>query len=587
MKGYAGRILRVDLTNSRVATEPLSMEDVMDFIGGRGFGIKYLYEELPPNIDPLGEDNKLLLLTGVLTGTSAQATSRWFACTKSPLTGCYARSCAGGDFGAWMKFAGYDFIIIEGKAEKPVYLYVTADGGKIEDAHELWGKDTQQTQEWLYQRYGRDTRIACIGPAGENLVKYAAILAGKRTAGRCGVGTVMGSKHLKAVAVKAKRNLYLHDPEGFRQLVKDQVNTIQGSKDYQRHRDEGTTDGVVSRNLLGVFPVRNFRYGQLNGYEQLSVEAYRKLRVRNSGCYSCSARCGKTHVIPAGPYAGARSEGPDYESMWAFSGSVDSNNIEATVAADQLCDDLGLDTISTGNSIGFAYELYEKGILTMDDTDGLELTYGNHDAMVTLIKRIGRREGLGDILAEGTLRAARYIGKEAEAYAMQVKGLELPGYEPRARAVDRFAEEGKADIVIYNQNHAALREVGVVCIFAGSWGDWYRRLFNRMLFAATGIEEFADWDYLHKAGERIWNLDRAFNVRDGFNRRHDTLPRRFLSEPLHTKEAPGENQMIRTLDKFLDEYYQLRGWTEEGIPSRQKLEELGLGYVVKDIAALQ
>ncbi len=614
MDGYAGRFLRVNLSAGRVADEPLPMQVVMDFIAGRGFGIKYLYDELAPNVDPLGEHNKLVLATGVLTGTQAQSVSRWLACTKSPLTGCYARACSGGDFGAWMKFAGYDFILIEGKAEKPVYLYITADGAQLNDAGELWGKDTAQTQDWLEQRYGKATRTACIGPAAENLVKYASIVTGRRTASRCGVGTVMGSKGLKAVAISAKRNLYLHDPEGFAELAKEQIKIMKASKDYAYNREYGTTEGAITRNAIGVYPVRNFRYGQQMGYEQMSPEAYRKMRVGEFGCYSCSMRCGKIHLVPDGPYAGARSEGPEYESCWAFSGPIDSTNIGATVAADQLCDDLGMDTISTGNTIGFAYELYEKGILTREDTDGLELTYGNHAAMMSLIKKIGRREGFGNILADGTVRAAKRIGKGAEAYTMQVKGLELPAYEPRGlkatgfgyatstiggshgngslafqewgmpipRAVDRFTEEGKADIVIHNQNRAGL-EVGIVCAFAFTCGDWFPRLFPKMLFAVTGIEEFADWNYLNRVGERVWNLDRAFNARDGFDRRHDTLPQRVQTEPLHTREAAGEGQMVRALDTFLDEYYRLRGWTEAGIPSREKLQELSLGYVAKDM----
>jgi aldehyde:ferredoxin oxidoreductase len=390
---------------------------------------------------------------------------------------------------------------------------------------------------------------------------------------------------------------------------------MKASSDYGYNKSFGTTEGAITRNVLGVYPVRNYRSGQLEGYERMGPEAFRRMRVADVGCYNCSIRCGKVHVVPDGPYAGARSEGPEYESYWAFSGSIDSTSVEATIAADQLCDDLGLDTISTGVTIGLAYELYEKGIITKADTDGLELTYGNHGAMIALINKIGRREGFGDVLAEGSLKAARLIGKGAEAYAMQSKGLELAGYEPRGlkatgfgyatstiggshgngslafqewgmpvpRAVDRFTEEGKADIVIHNQNGAAL-EVGIVCAFAFGCGDWFGRLFPQMLVAATGIEEFGDWGYLRKAGERIVNLDRAFNARDGFDRRHDTLPARFQTEPLHTGKAPGEGQMVRSLDRFLDEYYRLRNWTRGGIPTREKLEELGLGDVVKDMA---
>jgi len=335
--------------------------------------------------------------------------------------------------------------------------------------------------------------------------------------------------------------------------------------------------------------VRNFRYGRLEDYEGLSPENLEKMRVKNTGCYNCAARCGKVHVVKYGPYAGAESEGPEYESCWSFTGPVDQTCIEATVAADQLCDDLGLDTISTGGVIGFAFELYEKGILTKNDIVGLELVYGNHQAMIALIRKIAMREGIGDLLAEGVLRCSQKVGEGTEYFAMHVKGLEMAGYEPRGlkatgfgyatntiggshnngalalqelgipipRALDRLAEDGKADIVIYNQNQAALRKVGIVCAFAVSWGDWYKRLFNQMLVAATGIKEFEDWDYLHQVSERIWNLDRAFNNREGFDRKYDTLPPRIMVEPLHTKGGPGEGEIIKGLERFLDEYYKL------------------------------
>lgn len=607
MKGYAGKFLRVNLSSGKVEDEALSLSVVMDFVAGLGFGIKYLYDEVKPGIDPLGEDNKLLFLPGVLAGTQMQGMARWLAVTKSPLTGVFARACCGGNFGVWIKFAGYDFIIIEGKSDHPVYLYIDADGARIRDAHEIWGKDTVYTQDWLTREHGDRVRTACIGVAGENLVRYAAIVNGRRTASRCGVGTVMGSKLLKAVSINARRNVNLYDPDGFKRLAREQIEIMQASPEYMKIREYGTTDGATTRNAIGAYPVRNYRYGELAGYERLSEEEYRKLRINHEGCYNCSVRCGKVHAITDGPYAGARSEGPEYESLWAFSGPIGNSNIESTIAADQLCDDLGLDAISTGNTIGFAYELYEKGIINAGDTDGIELHYGNHSAMLRLINKIAVREGFGGILAEGTARAAKLIGRGSEDYAMQVKGMELAGYEPRAlkgtgfgyatsniggshchgtlmfqelgmpipRPVDRFSEEDKADIVIFNQNNDGL-EVGIACGFAAMCGDWYRRLFPRMLVTATGIREFGDWSYLDRVGERIWNLERVFNVREGFDRRHDTLPRRFQTEPLHTLKAEGEGQVLRTLERFLDEYYQLRGWTENGIPSRDKLRQLNL-----------
>jgi len=607
------KLLRVNLSNRKITTEPIPQQIRTDFIGGRGLGIKYLYDELPPGVDPLGVQNKLLLVSGPLAGTNAQAVARWMAITKSPLTGAYARSVAGADFGAWLKFAGYDLIIVEGRAAKPAYIHLTADSCQIHDAAEIWGKDTVITQKWLSQQHGKDTRTACIGQAGENLVRYAAIVSARRTAGRCGTGAVMGSKNLKAVAITAQRNVQLHDPETFKNLVKEQIQMMQANKAFQHHKEMGTTENQINTNRLGMYPSKNSIYGSMENFERLHAEEYRKLRTGDFGCYSCAARCGKEHRVTTGPYAGACSEGPEYESIWAFSGPIESSHLEATIAADQLCDDFGMDTISAGNTIGFAYELFEKGILTKSDTDGLELTWGNHQAMVTLIRKIGLREGIGNLLAEGSMRVAAKVGRGSEAYAIHAKGMEIPAYEPRGskamgfnyataniggshcfgyasqevfgnpipRKIDRFAEEENADIVIFNQNGCARNEVGIMCSFAAGW---YPSLFDKLLFAATGIEEVVTKGYLSKVAERIINLERAFNVRQGFGREQDTLPQRILKEPLHTRGMPGEGQIVRNLDKFLDRYYELRGWTPRGVPSAQKLNDLGLGYVVKDMS---
>lgn len=618
MFNYNPRLLRVNLSSGKISEESILLEDSKLFIGGRGISSRHLYEDIEPGTDPLGEHNRLNFATGLLAGTQVQGCSRWIVSTKSPLTGCFARASAGADFGAWMRFAGYDLIIIEGKAEKPVYLLITPEGCRIEEAREIWGLETGAAQEWLVSQHGRNVRTACIGPAGENLVKYAAVVSGKRTASRCGVGAVMGSKNLKAISIIASRRLNLYDPEGLQQLAREQIRMLQENPVFREHKETGTTDGSTSRNALGVFPVRNFRYGQQIEWEKFTGREYRKLRVANVGCYSCPARCGKVHTVTSGLYTGATSEGPEYESMWAFTGTIDNSDIGATIAADSMCDNLGLDSISTGSTIGMAYELYEKGIITKADTDGLELVYSDPAPLIALIQKIAHREGFGDILAEGSRIAAKKIGRGAEYYAMQVKGLELAAYEPRGlkatgygyatsnigashgngslafqewgmpvpRAVDRFADDGKADIVAYNQDSSALSEVSMVCAFFNSFGPWYPTLIGKMLVAATGIQEFGDMRYLRKAGERIVNLERAFNAREGINRADDTLPERFRSEPLRTHGAPGDGQMVTRLDKFLDDYYDFRGWTRYGIPSREKLQELGLGFVVKDMEPL-
>jgi len=610
MTANTGKFLRINLSNGETATESVDEQVAIDFIGGRGYGIRYLYKELTPNTDPLGEHNKLILLNGPLAGTSALAVSRWMAITRSPLTGAFARSVGGADFGAWLKFAGYEFIIIEGKAEKPVYIHITRDSCRIHDASELWGKDTRETQKRLSQLYGKSTRTACIGPAGERLVKYTGIFSDRRSAGRCGTGAVMGSKNLKAIVINAQHNIQLFNPQAYNQLVKEQINLVTGNKGFQNHKEWGTTSTQDFTNEIGIYPVRNYRYGRLDGREKIIGDEYRKLRTGDIGCYSCPARCGKVHTVTYGLYNGAHSEGPEYETIWAFTGPIESTSIEATIAADQLCDDLGMDTISTGNTIGFAYELYENGILTKKDTDGLELTYGNHEAMIALIKKIAAREGIGNILAEGTKRAAGIIGKGAEAYAIQIKGLELPAYEPRGaksmgynyataaigashcygyaaqdiwgamepRPTDRFAEAENADVVIYNQDETAWKETGIICGFAGGWG-WVADLFGKMLSAARGIDQYTDNSHLWRVGERITNLERMFNVREGFNRQDDTLPQRIRTEPLITRGAPGEGQIVRNQDEFLDRYYELRGWSKEGVPSPQKLAELGIGDI--------
>ena len=608
-----GKVLRVNLSNGKTSTETVPESIAADFIGGRGYGIKYLYQELTPGIDPLGEQNKLIILTGPMAGTTAQGVSRWMVCSKSPQTGAFARSVCGADFGAWLKFAGYEIIIVEGKAENPVYLHLSDDKCNILDASEIWGKDTKETQAWLNQSHGRNTRTACIGPAGENLVKYAAIVSDRRTAGRCGTGAVMGSKNLKAISVTAQRKTYLADTEVYNKLAKEQIEIIRNNGGFKNHKEWGTTNTQDITSSIGIFPTRNFRYGQLTDYENISGDKYRLLRTGDMGCYSCPARCGKVHTVTSGVYTGAHSEGPEYESIWAFTGPIESSYIEASIAADELCDDLGLDTISTGSSIGFAYEMYEKGLLKKSDTDGLELIYGRHEPMISLITKIARREGIGDLLAEGTMRAAASIGQGASIGAIHVKGLELPAYEPRGaksqgynyatasigashcygyatqdifgapfpRPTDRFSEE-YADVVIFNQDGSAFKETGIICAFAGGWG-WVPNLFGKMLKAARGIELLADNKYLDKVGERMFNLERAFNVREGFNRKQDTLPERMRTEPLHTRRAKGEGQMVSHQDEFLDKYYQLRGWTKEGIPTEEKLTELGLEFALKDM----
>ena len=616
MIGY-GRFLRVNLSNRSFSIEDIPESWPRLYGGARGFGAKILYDEVPDYCDPFGEKNKAIFCTGVLAGTNVHAAHRWVMITKSPLTDGYCRSVGGGDFGAYMRFAGYDCIIIEGKSETPVYLSVNSSGCEFRSASHLWGKNTEETQAAIVKDLGGGKNIStvAIGQAGENRVLFAGTFCGRRSASRGGSGAVLGSKNLKGIGITADRNLsHLFDGEKVQELAKQQVSILTNNDDYKRHKEMGTTNGMLSRNSMGILPTLNFRYGYLDGWEAISGEEFAKMRIGAGGCYLCGAMCGKIHKVTEGIYKGAESEGPEYESYWSFSAPINATDIGATVMADQLCDDYGLDTISTGGTIGFAYELYEKGIITKADTDGLELVYGSHETMIELIRKIAYCEGFGKILATGTKRMAERYGKGSSDFAMNVKGMELGGYEPRGvkctgygyatsniggahgagslafqewgmpvpRTLDRFEDMDKEDVVIYNQNNSCMNEVGVLCVFANSWG-WIPPLYGPMLAAATGIEEFTDQKFRGMMGDRIFNVERSFILRQGTTGKDDTLPRRVQTEPLHTKGMPGEGQMITRLPEVLQTYYKLRGWTNDGIPTKGKLESLDLGYVVPDI----
>jgi aldehyde:ferredoxin oxidoreductase len=605
------RLLRVNLSGDRITEEDIPKKLAADYVGGRGFCAKYLYDEVPAGIDPLGRENKLLFVVGPLAGTNAQAFSKWIAAAKSPLTGTFSRSVGGGDFGAWLKWAGFELLILEGRAAKPAYLYIKDGKYEIRDAAPIWGKTTSQTQGYLKKEHGPRARMVCVGPAAEKLVRYAPIISGERAAGRAGMGTVMASKNLKAIVIEAEPKVILAHPEEFKKLVQQQVKLIKSAPDFDDSRQHGTI-ACMDRFYAahGSIPMLNFRSGELEGWEKVSMQEYAKVTQKHVGCYACLIKCGKIRKISSGPYAGLTTEGPQFESAWAFSGSIGSTDLDATLVANYLCNELGLDTISTGVTIGFAYELFEKGILTTKDTDGLALKFGDPEPMLKLIEKIARREGIGNILAEGTKRAAGRIGKGTEQYAIQVKGLELPAYEPRARkalgmnfatanmganhqygwcgqetseeaqprAVSPVADEGSGDIVKYSQDQVAASELSVVCSFARPSLEF----LGKMLVAALGNPRFGSEDYLLHIGEKAYNLERCFNVREGFDRKDDTLPMRFLTEPLQGGIRGGE--MIRKQDAILDEYYAARGWDRNGIPTEETLARLGLEEVAKDIA---
>jgi aldehyde:ferredoxin oxidoreductase len=608
MRSYTGKLLRVNLSKGKSRAEDIPEQWLKDFLGGRGLGVRYLYSELKRGAEPLGPDNKLIFMMGPLGATTVMSVSRIALVTRSPLTGCIAKSVMGGNFGAFLKFAGYDGIILEGEAKKPVYLHIEKDNVELRDAAELWGLDTEQTQAKLRQKHGAATQSACIGPGGEKLVRYAIVISGRRAGGRTGVGTVMGAKKLKAIAVNSGGPLPVYDPAEFKKLSREQIEGLRTSARRIQMSNFGTSYLTVGLEKWGIFPVKNFQEGHLEGIEKISEEELAKIKIKNDGCYGCMTKCGQVRQVTEGPYAGAISEGPDYETIWSLCGNLGITDKGYLIAVDALCDKLGIDTVSAGNAIGFACELFQRGIITKNDTDGLDLTWGKDGEMMKLAEKIGRGEGFGKLLGEGTKRAAERIGQGAEAYAMQVKGLELPAYEPRAvkgygfilatsniggnhmygrpreelaGTMDRFTEEGKGKGTAQAQMRQAVEDCIIQCSFGPVTG-FTPQSRSALLVAATGFNEFGDPAYLDKIGERVLCLERSFNVREGFGRKDDTLPKRMLTEPL-ANAGPATGQVIRKLDGFLDEYYDALGYTRDGVPSADKLKQLGLDWVIEEI----
>jgi aldehyde:ferredoxin oxidoreductase len=608
MRSYTGKLLRVNLSKGKSRAEDIPEQWLKDFLGGRGLGVRYLYSELKRGAEPLGPDNKLIFMMGPLGATTVMSVSRIALVTRSPLTGCIAKSVMGGNFGAFLKFAGYDGIILEGEAKKPVYLHIEKDNVELRDAAELWGLDTEQTQAKLRQKHGAATQSACIGPGGEKLVRYAIVISGRRAGGRTGVGTVMGAKKLKAIAVNSGGPLPVYDPAEFKKLSREQIEGLRTSARRIQMSNFGTSYLTVGLEKWGIFPVKNFQEGHLEGIEKISEEELAKIKIKNDGCYGCMTKCGQVRQVTEGPYAGAISEGPDYETIWSLCGNLGITDKGYLIAVDALCDKLGIDTVSAGNAIGFACELFQRGIITKNDTDGLDLTWGKDGEMMKLAEKIGRGEGFGKLLGEGTKRAAERIGQGAEDYAMQVKGLELPAYEPRAvkgygfilatsniggnhmygrpreelaGTMDRFTEEGKGKGTAQAQMRQAVEDCIIQCSFGPVTG-FTPQSRSALLVAATGFNEFGDPAYLDKIGERVLCLERSFNVREGFGRKDDTLPKRMLTEPL-ANAGPATGQVIRKLDGFLDEYYDALGYTRDGVPSADKLKQLGLDWVIEEI----
>lgn len=614
MLGYAGRILHVDLTTGKIETEPLKEDLAKKYIGGIGLGMRLFLDHSKPGINPFAPENPLVLTTGPLSGTMIPTGGNGHAfISKSPQSFGVGEAKSHGHFGTELKRAGYDAVIFKGKAEKPVYLWIDDDVVQIMDAKHLWGKSPAETEDAIRAELkDHYIRVSAIGVAGEKLVRIACIINDKtRAAGRCGLGAVMGSKNLKATAVRGSKDIPVADKDKLLEIIKRQHERMKGPA-TRKYRTLGTPENVLVLNALGAMPTRNFSQATFEHAEKVSGEYLNERFVAKIiACSSCAMRCEHITVVPEGPYKGTTTR-IEYEPLWAMGPNCGVGDLDAILKGMDLCNYYGIDGISAGDIVGFAMDLYEHGILTKEDV-GLDLRFGNAEAMLEMLKRISLREGIGDILAEGVKMAAEKIGKDAYKYANHIKGVEMTGYDIRGLktaalgyavsfrgadhnrhgsygpdvkgTVDRFkAEKGRGKIVYDTENLYTIIDSLIVCKFSrGTYYDGFKDLAE-IYTAVTGIKMTPE--ELRLAGERINNLGRLINVREGFSRKDDTLPYKVMHVPIPDEGvSKGSYVSQEELDLLLDDYYKVRGWTRDGIPTIEKLNELGmedLVYIVKD-----
>ena len=621
-KGYSGKILRVDLSKKSVEARGFTEAFCEDYIGGVGFAAKIIADGVQNWQKPLDEQNPLVFMTGPITGTMIPWSGRHCLAGISPLTGLWGEAYSGGTFARELKRAGYDGIVITGKADKLVYLKVQDDTATIEDATKFAGVDTYEIEGLLRKECGDKAKVAAIGIAGENLVRFACVIndgpAG-RAAARCGLGAVMGSKNLKAIAIRGTGTVDIASEQKLKRALKVMRKEMKNSPVlYPFFSKYGTSRGVNNHSGKGIFPAKNWTAtGEFAPLEKLGFEARLPQKVGQTSCAGCPVGCGQLNLAKTGDYAGILAEGPEYETVYAYGGQTGVDDLDSIIAADRLSDEFGLDTLSAGVTIGFAMELFERGILTPEDTGGMELTFGNHRAMVKLLQMMTYREGLGALLADGVKVAAKKIGRGSEQYALHVKGLELPAYDVRGAKshglnyatsfngadhnrgyaiqeifgvpvpfpADRFTIEDKGKLTKWNQDvRTATCDSPTMCAFILDMALAPIALQNTadLMEAVTGVSYTPE--EVMKVGERINNVARAFNVREGFIRSDDTLPERILTEPLKEGASKGHYISKEELETMLDEYYSARGWAQEtGVPTRKKLVELGLEYVADQL----
>jgi aldehyde:ferredoxin oxidoreductase len=611
-RAYCGRILRVDLSTKELQEEPIKEEWARKFIGGKGLGIRYLYDLVRPGTDPFSPENVVIFMTGPLTGTVASTVSRMANVTKSPLSLTMSDSYSGGYFPAELKFAGFDGVIVSGRSSKPVYLSMKDGRAELRDADHLWGKGVFETTDLIVRESGEKPRryidgpkVGCIGPAGENMVRYAAVAYDKHHfAGRGGTGAVMGSKNLKAISVRGTKQakaLTINSEPAFLEMVKEVIRKdIRENPDEESYIKVGTPSVLNQSQEAGLLPTRNFQTGVFNKADQIDADAlFDTILVKHTTtCFSCAIGCRNLTKVRDGEFAGLEGEGPEYETLAMCGSNLGIGDIRVVMKFNEECSDMGLDTISAGNVCGWAMELYERGIMTNKDTGGLELRFGNADAAVALPRLIALRKGIGDMLAEGVARASKKIGKDSERYAMHVKGQEYPAYDPRGsfgmalayatsdrgadhnRAwpvgyeafgkIDPFTTEGKAELVVKDQIRTSVKFSAVMCDFLAADLNLAARLLN------AACETDYTEDSIKVVGERIWTLTRLFNLREGFSREDDSIPERVYLDPLPEGNPKGKVVSEQDFQTMISEYYKLFGWDEQGRPTRETLRELDL-----------
>ena len=617
--GYYGKQLRVSLDSKKIVKENIDASILRKYLGGAGYAVRVLYDEIPKGTNPLLPENKLMFITSPLTDNRIPGGGSIMLCFKSPLTNAWGESRCGGDFGPNLKSAGYDALIIEGKSDLPVFLVINDDRVFIRSAKHLIGKKITEKIKIIRDEL-KDPKISvmCIGLAGENLVKIATVMFEHRAAGRCGAGAVMGSKNLIGIAVKGSHKTPIAQPEKLTKTIKTCLKILRENDFATNLKKHGTTGDMAANDAAGDWPTKNWHSNSWGKAEQIYDQFFNKYLVKNHGCYTgCPIACGRISEVREGRFKTPLHEGSEYESLSAFTAFVFNENIEAAIHATYLCNEFGIDTISAGAIIAFAMECYENGILKKEEVGGINLNWGNPAALPELVRMISLREGIGDMLAEGVKIASERLGGGSEKYAIHGKGLEAPAHDPRSgkvlgvaygtanrgmchihplegmaydsgkmdwglmkygvpdpNTVDRWDEKGKGKIVKILQDALILPDILNTCKFF-MYGGIYIDHLAELLSAVTGWN--IDGQELLEIGERVINLQRLFNVREGFHRDDDLLPERMKQKPAFGFYENEDRCVIKDYEGMLDEYYKARGWdTETGTPIKEKLLELEL-----------